>query len=215
MTPNDRHPLDSVIETIRDLVEPSEQPEIVRTASTLLPFLYDDLHRLARHERRNARGDTLQTTALINEAYLKLQGVTGFQDRNHFLRASALAMRNVLVNHARGRMTAKRGAGAVALSLNDDAVASETADMMLLTEVNDALARLAILNMRLARVVECRFFGGFSDQETARALGTNERTVRRDWIKARAWLMRELTNRQNPDYLPHGAPLPNHVRHGE
>jgi RNA polymerase sigma factor (TIGR02999 family) len=185
-------------ETIRDLVEPSEQPEIVLTASALLPFLYDDLHRLARRERRNAPGDTLQTTALIHEAYLKLRDTSGFTDRDHFLRASALAMRNILVNHARGQMTAKRGSGAVLLSLEDHDVAAETTDDALLIDVNDALGRLAALNMRLARVVECRFFAGYSDQETAEALGTNERTVRRDWIKARAWLMHELTILQDP-----------------
>jgi len=185
-------------ETIRDLVEPSEQPEIVLTASALLPFLYDDLHRLARRERRNAPGDTLQTTALIHEAYLKLRDTSGFTGRDHFLRASALAMRNILVNHARGQMTAKRGNGAVVLSLEDQDVAAETTDDALLIDVNDALGRLAALNMRLARVVECRFFAGYSDQETAEALGTNERTVRRDWIKARAWLMHELTVLQDP-----------------
>jgi RNA polymerase sigma factor (TIGR02999 family) len=185
-------------ETIRDLVEPSEQPDVVLTACALLPLLYDDLHRLARRERRNARGDTLQTTVLIHEAYLKLQNTSSFADRNHFLRASALAMRNILVNHARGQMTAKRGSGAVALSLEDHDVAAETTDDALLIDVNDALGRLATLNLRLARVVECRFFAGYSDQETADALGTNERTVRRDWIKARAWLMHELTILQDP-----------------
>jgi RNA polymerase sigma factor (TIGR02999 family) len=185
-------------EPIRDLVEPSEQPEIVLTACKLLPFLYDDLHRLARRERRNERADTLQTTALIHEAYLKLRDTSGFADRNHFLRASALAMRNIIVNHARGQMTAKRGCGDVALSLEDHDVAAETTDNALLMDVNDALGRLAVLNLRLARVVECRFFAGFSDQETAEALGTNERTVRRDWIKARAWLMHELTILQDP-----------------
>ena len=184
-------------ETIQDLVEPSEQPAVVHTARALFPFLYDDLHRLARRERRNAQGDTLQTTVLIHEAYLKLQDTEGFNDRNHFLRASALAMRNILVNHARGQKTAKRGSGEVGLSLEDHNVAAESTDSALLVDVNDALHKLATLNLRLARVVECRFFAGYSDQETADALGTNERTVRRDWIKARAWLMRELTNPQD------------------
>lgn len=184
-------------EPVRDLLEPSEQPDVVHTARALLPLLYGDLHRLARRERRNTHSDTLQTTILIHEAYLKLQDTHGFQDRNHFLRASALAMRNILVNHARGRDTAKRGSGVVALSLQDHDVSVESIDDAWLIEVNDALCRLAALNLRLARVVECRFFAGFSDRETADALGTNERTVRRDWIKARAWLMRELTNAQN------------------
>ncbi len=181
-------------DTIRDLIEPSEHPEIVHTAHALLPFLYDDLHRLARRERKNARGDTLQTTMLIHEAYLKLQNTPGFKDRAHFLRASALAMRNILVNHARGQMTTKRGSGVVALSLEDESMAAESTDDAALMDINDALGKLAKLNLRLARVVECRFFAGYSDQETAEALGTNERTVRRDWIKARAWLMRELAN---------------------
>ena len=179
-------------ETIHDLIEPSAQPDVVHTAYALLPLLYEDLHRLAHRERKNARGDSLQTTMLIHEAYLKLQDSQGFKDRTHFLRASALAMRNILVNRARGQMTAKRGTGMVALSLEDETVAAEMIDDAALMDINDALSKLATLNLRLARVVECRFFAGYSDQETADALGTNERTVRRDWIKARAWLMREL-----------------------
>jgi RNA polymerase sigma factor (TIGR02999 family) len=177
---------------ICDLIEPSDSPTVLQTADTLLPVLYDDVRRLARRERRSLHGgDTLQTTALIHEAYLKMRK-TGFNDRSHFLRASALAMRHILVNYARDRLAAKRGGGAVVLPLDEGIAVAEVADDALVVEVNEALARLALLNLRLARVVECRFFAGYSDQETAQALGITERTVRRDWIKARAWLLREI-----------------------
>ncbi|MEA1648563.1 ECF-type sigma factor [Nitrospirillum sp. BR 11164] len=178
---------------IVDLIEPSDAPAVLATADELLPILYADLHRVARRERAHGwAGNTLQTTALIHEAYIKMRDGAGFSDRSHFLRASALAMRHILVNHARGRLAAKRGGGAVIVPLDDDtAIPIETNDA-LLVEVNDALARLARLNLRLARVVECRFFAGYGDEETAQALGVTDRTVRRDWIKARAWLVREL-----------------------
>jgi len=177
---------------IRDLIEPSDLPTVLQTADTLLPVLYEDVRRLARRERRSLHGgDTLQTTALIHEAYLKMRK-TGFNDRGHFLQASALAMRHILVNYARDRLAAKRGGGAVVLPLDEGIAVAEVADDALVVEVNEALARLALLNLRLARVVECRFFAGYSDQETAQALGITERTVRRDWIKARAWLLREI-----------------------
>lgn len=112
-------------------------------------------------------------------------------DRNHFLRASALAMRHALINYDAGRRAAKRGGGARPLSLDEVAepAAAEAPDLVALGE---ALERLAELEPRLAQVVECRFFGGYSEEATAGALGLSARTVRRDWIKARAWLYREL-----------------------
>jgi len=164
-----------------------------RAAEELLPLLYADVRRLARHERLRVRaGSTLQTTALIHEAYLKLYRTTTFNDRAHFLRAAALAMRHVLVNHARDRLTLKRGSGAAVHDI--DAAAENVAadDDRSLVDVHEALERLAALDERLARVVECRFFGGYSEQDTATALGVTDRTVRRDWIKARAWLRNEL-----------------------
>ena len=161
-------------------------------AQELLPLLYEDLRRIARRERyRVSAGATMQTTALIHEAYLKFQGTAGFNTREHFLRASALAMRHVLVNHARDRMADKRGGGKRALSLDEVPDVPDPSDGAVI-EINDALQRLAQLNPRLAQVVECRFFAGYGEEETALALGLTDRTVRRDWVKARAWLRREL-----------------------
>jgi RNA polymerase sigma factor (TIGR02999 family) len=163
-----------------------------RIAVELMPIFYQDIRRLARRERRRvSAGVTLQTTALVHEAYLKLHGSPEFNDREHFLRAAALAMRHVLVSHARERLAAKRGGGETPVSL-DDAPDVAVDDDAVLLEINEALERLTQINPRLAYVVECRFFAGFDDAETAIALGLTDRTVRRDWIKARAWLSREL-----------------------
>lgn len=167
-------------------------PEVVRTADQLLPLLYEDVRRLARRERRTVGSrHTLQTTAVIHEAYLKLRKAEGFNDEGHFLRSAALAMRHVLINYARDRVAAKRGSGAAVVPLEEAPEAALPADESLLA-VNDALGQLAALSPRLAHVVECRFFAGYSDNETAQALGLTERTVRRDWVKARAWLKEEL-----------------------
>lgn len=178
----------------QELVIPGDSPEVIQTADALLPLYYEDMKRIARHARRQLRvGHTLQTTALIHEAYLKLRGVSGFNDHVHFLRASALAMRHVLVNRARENLAAKRGGGAVHLPIDENEPGSNLEEDNRILEVNDALGRLAVLNGRLARVVECRFFAGYSETETATALGVTDRTVRRDWIKARAWLLRTLS----------------------
>lgn len=172
-----------------DLGAPAETK---RMAAALMPLMYQDLKRIARRERQRVRaGATLQTTALIHEAYLKLERLASFNDDEHFLRACALAMRHILVNHARDRMAQKRGGGAANISLDDAPEISGAPDEMIL-RINDALLSLAELSPRLAQVVECRFFAGYDDAETARALGLTDRTVRRDWIKARAWLRREL-----------------------
>jgi len=166
--------------------------DIRRLAQELMPMFYADVKRIARSERRRLRaGDTLQTTALINEAYLKLLRLPEFNDRAHFLRAAALAMRHVLINHARDALADKRGGGAFVESLTDFHDIGVTDDQGLI-DVHEALDRLAVLDYRLAQVVECRFFAGFSDEDTALALGITDRTVRRDWVKARAWLRREL-----------------------
>jgi len=163
-----------------------------RIAVELMPIFYQDIRRLARRERRRvSAGATLQTTALVHEAYIKLHASPEFNDREHFLRAAALAMRHVLVSHARERLAIKRGGGETAVPL-DEAPEVATDDDAILLEINDALERLSKINPRLAYVVECRFFAGFDDAETAIALNLTDRTVRRDWIKARAWLSREL-----------------------
>jgi RNA polymerase sigma factor (TIGR02999 family) len=167
--------------------------DIDDTADALVPLLYDDLHRIARHARwRMSGGETLRTTALVNEAYLKLRGTPRFNDPQHFLCAAAVAMRHILVNFARDSVALKRGGGAKVISL-DDAPELCLDDDATLLEIDEALGRLQALSPRLARVVECRFFAGYSEAEAAAALGTTDRTVRRDWTKARAWLRRELT----------------------
>jgi RNA polymerase sigma factor (TIGR02999 family) len=166
--------------------------ETQRMAAALIPLMYQDLRRIARRERlRVSAGATLQTTALVHEAYLKLEHSASFNDDEHFIRACALAMRHILVNHARDRMARKRGGGAANISVDDAPEISAAPDEMVV-KINDALLELAELSPRLAQVVECRFFAGYDDAETARALGLTDRTVRRDWVKARAWLRREL-----------------------
>jgi RNA polymerase sigma factor (TIGR02999 family) len=179
---------------IAEDVDLGAPPEVRRTARELLPVFYEDVRRVARRERRRVgAGDTLQTTALIHEAFLRMSGSGSFTQEGHFLRSAAVAMRHALINYARDRVAAKRGSGAAVVSLDDATEVRGPSDEALL-EVNDALARLAALSPRLAQVVECRFFAGYGDAETAHALGLTDRTVRRDWIKARAWLRRELAH---------------------
>lgn len=167
-------------------------PEARALADQLFPLFYDELRRLAHRERhRVGAGATLQTTALVNEAYLKLRRGQGWQTDAHFLRASALAMRHALVNHAAARQAARRGGGEPLLSLSAEFDIAIESDASILA-LNEALDRLAGESPRLAQVVECRYFAGFTDVETGRALGMSERSVRSDWTLARAWLHREL-----------------------
>jgi RNA polymerase sigma factor (TIGR02999 family) len=167
-------------------------PAARRIAVELMPIFYQDMRRIAHRERRRvSAGVTMDTTALVHEAYIKLHGSPEFNNREHFLRAAALAMRHVLVSHARERLAAKRGGGKIPVPLHDAPEVPVDDDAVLL-EINEALERLAKINPRLTYVVECRFFAGFDEAETAIALGLTDRTVRRDWIKARAWLSREL-----------------------
>ena len=174
-------------------------PEVVLTADELLPILYQELRRAAQRQRRFVGANhTMQTTAVVSEAYLRLRHAARFNDRTHFLRAAALAMRHVLINYARDRAAAKRGSGVRCESL-DNAYHIGIVDDELVLDVNEALGRLKLLNVRLAQVVECRFFAGYSEEQTAAALGINERTVRRDWEKAKAWLRRELA-REGPAF---------------
>ncbi len=160
--------------------------------TSLVSTLHADLRRIARRERfRMGAGATLCTTALISEAWIKLQRVPAWQNEQHFLATAALAMRQVLVGDAERRVAAKRNAGVPSVPLHEAPDAPDECDDQIL-QINDALERLAGLSPRLAQVVECRFFAGYSEDETARALGITDRTVRRDWVKARAWLYREL-----------------------
>jgi RNA polymerase sigma factor (TIGR02999 family) len=156
----------------------------------LVVILYDELRDIA-HRHRAARGDveTLATTALVHEAYLKLvdQSSAHWNDRAHFLSLAAIAMRHILVDRARARMSAKRGAGREPVTIDEAMIASDDRPEALL-QIDDALDRLAQIHARLARVVECRFFGAMTNDEIAEALGVTSRTVERDWIKARMLL---------------------------
>ena len=166
---------------------------LAATAAELAPLLLEDMRRRARRERRRVNaGETMRTTALVNEAFLRLQRGGAWQDETHFLHAAAMAMRQVLVDHARRRLADKRGGGRVdSLEDHPDIEPFWVSDERLV-ELDDALQELSQLNPRLQQVVECRFFAGYTDEETARVLGIAERTVRRDWIKARAWLFQAL-----------------------
>ena len=160
----------------------------------LMPLVYNELHRMARRAwTGQQQGNTLQPTALINEAFLKLAGADGatFQNRNHFLAVACTAMRQILVNHAKSRHTDKRGSGEIALSIDDVqlAVHQEAAEVVALHE---ALKRLHQIDARKSQVVEMRYFGGLSIEETADALGISVITVNRDWRLARTWLIREM-----------------------
>lgn len=161
----------------------------------VFPLVYEHLRQLARRQlRREASGHSLNTTALVHEAYLKLvdQRRSQFKDRAHFFAIAATAMRRILVDHARRHGAAKRGAGAKRVPL--ESVEGLTADDRagLLVALDGALSRLATLDVRQARVVEMRFFGGLTEEETAEAIGTSARTVKRDWAKAKSWLYQSL-----------------------
>jgi RNA polymerase sigma-70 factor, ECF subfamily len=161
----------------------------------LLPLVYDELKRIAARALRAERpGHTLCATALVHEAWVELSKLDRirWQNRSHYLALAAQAMRRVLIDHAVARRAAKRGGGRAAEPLPDDALAMVYARAAELLDLDAALRRLAELDARQAHVVECRFFGGMSVEETAGALGTSPATVKRDWALARAWLNREL-----------------------
>ncbi len=160
----------------------------------LVPLVHGELRRLARREMRRERaGHTLQTTALVNEAYLRLVDLSRvqWQDRAHFFAMSARLMRRILVDHARARESRKRGGGARRISFDEALVVSDErgADLVAL---DDALQALAAFDDRKSRVVELRFFGGLGVDETAEALHVSPETVMRDWRLAKVWLLREL-----------------------
>jgi len=190
---------------------PSESPEITgllkawaggdaAALDQLTPLVYDELRRLARRYMRNERaGNTLQTTALVNEAYLRLVDAkrVGWQDRAHFFAVSAQMMRRILVDAARARGSAKRGGQvkrvnhSAAFNLDEIPDVSTGRDRELVA-IDDALNTLAEMDPRKARVIELRFFGGLSVEETAEILKISSQTVMRDWKLAKAWLTREL-----------------------
>lgn len=161
----------------------------------LMAQLYDELRRMAqRHMRSERAGHTLQTTALVNEAYLRLVDLdkVDLQQRAQFFALSAQLMRRVLVDAARARLSGKRGKGAVRVTLDEALVICSDRDASLLA-LNESLEALSQVAPRQAKVVELRYFGGMTEQETAEALKTSPRSVNRDWQFARAWLMRQLS----------------------
>jgi RNA polymerase sigma factor (TIGR02999 family) len=182
---------------------PSEVSQLLRAWSNgdktafdkLMPLVYDDLRQMAkRYMERQQVGHTLQTTALIHEAYLRLvdQSEVQWQNRAHFFAVAATAMRHILVDHARTRQAAKRGGAAQPVSLNEAAAVSveRAAELVAL---DDALETLAAFDRRKSQVVELKYFGGLTVEETAKALHVSPETVARDWRLARTWLLRELS----------------------
>jgi RNA polymerase sigma factor (TIGR02999 family) len=170
-------------------------------ASKLMPVVYDELRRLAGAYMRRERVDhTLQATALVHEAYLKLveQRSVNWQSRAHFFGIAAQLMRRILIDHARGHSRQKRGGDEKKVSLDEAFVLSEQqADELL--AVDDSLNQLAKIDARQAKVVEMRFFGGLSVEEAAEALGVSPKTVKRDWSVAKAWLYADLKERYGID----------------
>lgn len=164
------------------------------SADQLFARVYDELHAIAHRQLRRRRpGETLSTTALVHEAYLKLVDHSRLEvkDRNHFFALAARAMRQILVDYARRRSAQKRGGGVPTALLDEGRVpvATRAAEVV---AIDDALIRLAALDERLSQVVELRFFGGLSVEEAAEVMGCSDRTIKRDWRKARAYLYRDL-----------------------
>jgi RNA polymerase sigma factor (TIGR02999 family) len=161
----------------------------------LVPLVYDDLRRIARRQlSRHVRALTLDTTALVHEVYLKMARQEGLQvqDRAHLLAVTACAMRQVIVSFARARTAEKRGGGEAPLSLDERLLSIDDQAEQLL-DIDRALQELRRHSERMAQVVECRFFGGLSDDETASALDISRRTVQREWMRARAWILEHLS----------------------
>lgn len=161
----------------------------------LMPLVYDELRGLAkRYISRERDGHTLQTAALVNEAYLRLveqQGVD-WQNRAHFVAIAAQVMRHLLVDHARSKQYAKRGGGSQQVTLNEATAQADEHPIEVLA-LNEALDRLAAIDRRKSRIVELRYFGGLTSEEVAQVLSVSEITVKREWLKAKAWLFRELS----------------------
>ncbi|MFV1980151.1 MAG: sigma-70 family RNA polymerase sigma factor [Rhodothermia bacterium] len=160
----------------------------------LFPLVYDELRRIAHFHLSGERPNhTLSTTALVHEAYLKLvdQSRAGWQDRAHFCAVASKAMRRILIDYARRRNALKRGGSDRPVSIDDNKIAIEEKAAVLLS-LDEALDRLSALDERCAKIVEFRFFGGLREEEIAEVINVSVRTVRRDWVKARAWLYKEM-----------------------
>ena len=169
--------------------DPGKPPSV----DELFPVIYDELRRMAHRELAKLGGSTIPTTALVHEAYLKLVDDTKVSSngRAYFFASAARAMRHVLVDRARHRNSKKRGSGKANLNINDVEIAVDDFASELL-DLDEMLTKLAKKNARQARIVECRFFGGMTVEETAEALGVGVRTVGSDWALARSWLYRRL-----------------------
>lgn len=192
-------------EHLADALTPAEGHQITGVLATiragdraafdqLLPLVYDMLRRMARRQLGNRTDHTLGATGLVHEAWLKLVDTSQAQwtDRDHFMKVASIAMRQILIGYARVRARDKRGGEFKRVTLDDTLVGAEDRATALV-ELDDALVHLASLDRRLVHVVECRFFAGLSEDETAAALGVTTRTVRRDWVKARALLHESLS----------------------
>jgi len=160
----------------------------------LVPLVYEELRRLAHYMSGERAGHTLQTTALVNEAYLRLAGVDRMQwrGRAHFFAMAATLMRRILVEHAREQARQKRGGGVSIASLEDRDMAGPAPEIEVMA-LDEALAKLAAFDEQQSRIVELRFFGGLTAEESAEALGISAATVGREWVSAKAWLHHELT----------------------
>lgn len=179
-------------EVTRLLSELREQPDSI---DRILPLIYDDLREVARcQQARFGSTPTLQTTELVHEAFLKLRNSASQNIRNrmHLKRLSSLAIRQLIVDHARSKLAAKRGAGQTPLSLNEELAGAESGSEETVLMIDEALARLEQANPRLAEVVIARFFGGQTADEIAEMLDISVRTVQRDWERARAWLLVDM-----------------------
>lgn len=164
----------------------------------LVPLVQPELHRLAHHYMNRERaGHTLQTTAILNEAYLRLVDDTKqvWQGRTHFIATAAQLMRRIMVDHARERHSLKRGGGALKVTLDEAALVTEARSQELL-DLDEALERLAAQDARKSQIVELRYFGGLTVEETAEFLKLSHRTVEREWTAAKAWLYRELSQKE-------------------
>lgn len=165
----------------------------------LVPLVQAELHRLAHHYMSRERaGHTLQTTAVLNEAYLRLVDNTQplWQNRTHFIAVAAQLMRRIMVDHARGRSSLKRGGGALKVTLDDAAIVTEARSDELLA-LDEALQELAAQDPRKSQIVELRYFGGLTVEETAEFLKMSQRTVEREWTMAKAWLYRALSGEES------------------
>ena len=161
---------------------------------SLMPLVYDELRRIAAgYIRRERPGQTLQATALVNEAFVRLaaEKARPFANRTHFLAVAALSMRQILVQRARARKAAKRGGAPERVTLDEGLIVREAPSIDVLA-LDEALNRLALLDSELARIVELRYFGGLTVEETAEAVGSSPATVKRQWAMARAWLKRAM-----------------------